>query len=126
MALSSTLKELGSGIAAAYRRYAEWLVSITWKRFFVLSILLLIVTGILSNLPPFNWDIATRSSRVPASRSVDSGTDCVASPERSATPPVSGQPSLSSCTRRTPTSLAANSANALGALAPLAQMLRTA
>src|SRR5436190_8117307 len=71
MALSSSLKELGSGMAAVYRRYAEWLVSITWKRFIVLSILLLIVTGILSNLPPFNWDIATRSSRVPASRSVD-------------------------------------------------------
>ncbi len=71
MALSSTAREFGSGIAAVYRRYAEWLVSITWKRFFVLSILLLIVAGILSNLPPFNWDIATRSSRVPASRSVD-------------------------------------------------------
>jgi len=32
-------------------------VSITWKRFIVLSLLLLIVTGILSNLPPFNWDL---------------------------------------------------------------------
>src|SRR3954453_17355606 len=71
MTLSTPAREVGSGMAAVYRRYAEWLVSITWKRFIVLSILLLIVTGILSNLPPFNWDIATRSSRVPASRSVD-------------------------------------------------------
>src|SRR5216684_390565 len=75
MALSSTAREFGSGIAAVYRRYAEWLVSITWKRFFVLSILLLIVAGILSNLPPFNWDIATRTSRVPSSRSVDITVD---------------------------------------------------
>src|SRR5437762_3897444 len=75
MALSSTAREFGSGMPALYRRYAMWLVSITWKRFFVLSILLLIVCGILSNLPPFNWDIATRSSRVPSSRSVDITVD---------------------------------------------------
>src|SRR5882672_6379610 len=75
MALSSTARELGSGIAAVYRRYAEWLVSITWKRFFVLSILLLIVAGILSNLPPFSWDLTTRTSRVPTSRSVDITVD---------------------------------------------------
>ena len=45
MALSSTAKELGAGMASAYRRYAEWLVSITWKRFIVLSILLLIIAA---------------------------------------------------------------------------------
>src|SRR5467141_1300727 len=70
MPLTASVKEYRSGIAALYRRYAEWLVSITWKRFFVLSLLLLIVTGILSNLPPFNWDLATRTTHVPASRSV--------------------------------------------------------
>src|SRR3954469_2786442 len=71
MTLSSTARQFGSDMAAVYRRYATWLVSITWKRFILLSILLLIVAGILSNLPPFNWDIATRTSRVPTSRSVD-------------------------------------------------------
>ena len=75
MSLSSTAKEFGSGIAAMYRRYAEWLVSITWKRFIVLSLLLLIVTGILSSLPPFNWDLATRTTHVPASRNVDITVD---------------------------------------------------
>ena len=34
--------------------YARWLDSITWKRFFLLSLLAIIVTGILSELPPFN------------------------------------------------------------------------
>src|SRR5882724_8719799 len=75
MSLTSSIKQSGSGVAALYRRYAEWLVSITWKRFFLLSLLLLIVTGILSNLPPFNWDLATRTTHVPASRSVDITVD---------------------------------------------------
>ena len=75
MSLTSSIKESGSGIAALYRRYAEWLVSITWKRFIVLSLLLLIVTGILSNLPPFSWDLATRTTHVPASRNVDITVD---------------------------------------------------
>ena len=36
-----------------FHAYANWLVSITWKRFFLLSLLLLILATILSNLPPF-------------------------------------------------------------------------
>ncbi|HKB64126.1 MAG TPA: histidine kinase [Burkholderiales bacterium] len=75
MSLTNSVKESGSVIAALYRRYAEWLVSITWKRFIVLSLLLLVVTGILSNLPPFSWDLATRTTHVPASRSVDITVD---------------------------------------------------
>src|SRR5947207_14966958 len=75
MPLTTSVKGYRSGMAALYRRYAEWLVSITWKRFILLSLLLLIVTGILSNLPPFNWDLATRTTHVPASRSVDITVD---------------------------------------------------
>jgi hypothetical protein len=75
MALSSSAKEFGAGVARLYRRYAEWLVSITWKRFFVLSVLLMILAGILSDLPPFSWDLATHSTRVPASRNVDITVD---------------------------------------------------
>ena len=75
MSLSGTVKDFGAGMAALYRRYAEWLVSITWKRFFVLSVLLLIVAGILSNLPPFSWDIATKTTHVPSSRNVDITVD---------------------------------------------------
>src|SRR5207302_10650425 len=75
MSLTKGIKQSGSGMAALYPRYAEWLVSITWKRFILLSLLLLIVTGILSNLPPFNWDLATRTTHVPASRSVDITVD---------------------------------------------------
>src|SRR5205814_8410526 len=75
MSLTNGIKESRSGMAALYRRYAEWLVSITWKRFILLSLLLLIVTGIVSNLPPFNCDLATRTTHVPATRNVDITVD---------------------------------------------------
>src|SRR5207253_10907614 len=75
MPLIITARQVGSGIAAGFRRYAEWLVSITWKRFFLLSVLLLIVAGILSSLPPFSWDLATRTTRMPTSRNVDISVD---------------------------------------------------
>src|SRR5260221_11354285 len=64
MSLSSTARELGAGMASAYRRYAEWLVRITWKPFIVLSILLLITAAILSHIPPFNWAIGEHPVKV--------------------------------------------------------------
>src|SRR5256885_15946565 len=75
MSLTDGVKRGGAVLARLDRRYAEWLVSITWKRFIVLSLLLLFVTGILSSLPPFNWDLATRTIRMPVSRSVDITVD---------------------------------------------------
>jgi len=75
MSLIISAKEFGNGVARLYRRYAEWLVSITWKRFILLSILLMILAGVLSGIPPFSWDLATRTSKVPASRNVDISVD---------------------------------------------------
>ena len=45
-----------------YHVYGSWLVGISWKRFLLLSLLLLITTGILQNIPPFNlkwqtWEV---------------------------------------------------------------------
>src|SRR5690348_2697012 len=57
MTVHDTVRRFGSGTAALYRRYAEWLVSISWKRFIVLSILFMIAAGVLSDLPPFTWDL---------------------------------------------------------------------
>jgi Histidine kinase len=59
-ALPSTPTAWQAFSAAAMRHfhaYANWLVGISWKRFFVLSVLLLIISNILANLPPFNWTI---------------------------------------------------------------------
>ena len=42
-------------VLKAYHAYAGWLVSISWKRFFVLALLLLIAMGILHDMPPLSW-----------------------------------------------------------------------
>jgi signal transduction histidine kinase len=42
-----------------FHEYANWLVSISWKRFFVLSVLLLIGAVILQHLPPFSYTIGS-------------------------------------------------------------------
>jgi len=46
-----------------FRAYANWLVSISWKRFFVLSVLLLIAAVLLKNLPPFSYPIGSVADR---------------------------------------------------------------
>ena len=51
-----------------FHLYANWLVGITWKRFAVLSLLLLIVMAMLSNVPPFKWTV-TDVLDTPAARS---------------------------------------------------------
>ena len=48
-----------SSFAAACMRsfhtYANWLVGISWLRFVLLSVLLLVAVGILQHVPPFRW-----------------------------------------------------------------------
>ena len=41
-----------------FHAYANWLVGISWKRFIVLSILLMIIAGVLQNIPPFTWKVS--------------------------------------------------------------------
>ncbi len=40
-----------------FHAYANWLLSISWRRFIVLATALLIVVGILHDLPPFTWTV---------------------------------------------------------------------
>lgn len=40
-----------------FHGYATWLTRLSWWRFFLLSILLLIIASILGELPPFSWTI---------------------------------------------------------------------
>jgi LytS/YehU family sensor histidine kinase len=44
-----------AGAVRLFHVYANWLVGITWKRFFMLSVLLLICAGILSDILPGSW-----------------------------------------------------------------------
>uniref|UniRef100_UPI00286E48C8 hypothetical protein n=1 Tax=Deinococcus sp. TaxID=47478 RepID=UPI00286E48C8 len=38
-----------------FHRYAHWLVGISWQRFVALSVLLLVMSALLQNIPPFSW-----------------------------------------------------------------------
>ena len=58
-------QRFAAGCVRAFRAYANWLVGISWKRFFLLSLLLLIAAGILSSIPPFSWRIHERVVLVP-------------------------------------------------------------
>ncbi len=60
-----TLGERFAPLVRAFHVYATWLVSISWKRFIVLSLLLLIVMAILKELPPFTWTISEQVQTVP-------------------------------------------------------------
>ena len=52
--LSTAAPRTGAAARSGFIAYARWLDSISWKRFFLLSLLAMVVAGILSNLPPFN------------------------------------------------------------------------
>ena len=49
------------GLRRAFIAYARWLDSLSWTRFFLLAVLAIAITGILSRLPPF--DLPWREDR---------------------------------------------------------------
>jgi Histidine kinase/Histidine kinase-, DNA gyrase B-, and HSP90-like ATPase len=60
-----------ASLRIAFIAYARWLDGISWKRFFLIAGLTLIVSGVLSSLPPFNipWGedkVVYRPRRVPS------------------------------------------------------------
>ena len=57
-----------------FHAYAGWLVGISWKRFFLLALLLLVGFAILQEVPPFSWTY-TRPVTRPAPRVVIKSPD---------------------------------------------------
>jgi signal transduction histidine kinase len=53
---ASGWQRFANGSVRLFHDYASWLVSISWKRFFLLSLLLLIAVGILGSALP-NWTV---------------------------------------------------------------------
>ncbi len=47
----------GAAVTRGYHAYGGWLVGISWWKFLALSLLLLIVSGVMQNIPPFNLRI---------------------------------------------------------------------
>jgi signal transduction histidine kinase len=58
-------RHLSQRAVQAFHRYANWLVGISWKRFLLLSVLLIAAAAILQELPPFSWRV-TETVREPA------------------------------------------------------------
>jgi signal transduction histidine kinase len=60
-------QRFASNAVRLFHEYANWLVSISWKRFFVLAVLLLIVASVLQKLPPFRfgWTEEIQAPAVP-------------------------------------------------------------
>jgi signal transduction histidine kinase len=56
--LASTWRQASRVTVRLFHEYANWLVGITWKRFAVFALLLLVLSALLQKLPPFNyaWD----------------------------------------------------------------------
>lgn len=62
--------DFGNGVVRTYHAYGSWLVGISWAKFFALSLLLLIISGVLQNVPPFSltwstWEPAPVSRKEP-------------------------------------------------------------
>ncbi len=53
-------------LVRAFHAYGNWLVSISWKRFFLLALLLMIGAGVLQHIPPFSWTVAEKVETRPA------------------------------------------------------------
>ncbi len=66
---------LMASLGRGFHAYANWLVAISWKRFIVLAILLLIITSILSEIPPFNWTIRQTVTEVPTKVTIEKSAD---------------------------------------------------
>jgi signal transduction histidine kinase len=54
-AWSSRWQRFAATVVRAFHAYGSWLVSITWWRFGLLSVALIIIANILQSLPPFTW-----------------------------------------------------------------------
>ncbi len=65
----SRRQRIGAAFVRGFHAYAGWLVGISWVRFFLLAILLMIAAGVLTAVPPFSWTYTRQVSR-PAPRVV--------------------------------------------------------
>jgi hypothetical protein len=50
----------------SFHVYANWLVSISWRRFIVLAVAMLAVVGIAHDMPPFTWTLTEQVEAPPA------------------------------------------------------------
>jgi len=52
-------ERLAAACVRGFHLYASWLIGISWRRFMLLSLLLIIGAALLMNIPPFSWTYST-------------------------------------------------------------------
>jgi signal transduction histidine kinase len=78
----------------AFHAYASWLVSISWPRFWLLSVLLLVGVGILHDLPPLTWHVTERVETTPERAHVPAAPKPPAPPAPPALPAPAREPTI--------------------------------
>ena len=86
-------QRLSAALVQGFHGYAGWLISISWRRFIVLAVLLLIISGILQNIPPFSWTYTTTVQRVVPDLPPANAPEVPAAPELPAPPAAPSSPS---------------------------------
>ena len=88
----------------AFHSYAIWLISISWKKFTVLSLLFLMGAGLLQSLPPFTWKYS-ETIQAPSGAKTDAQTplprpriEIQNSPTTAPEPPATDQPTATRAT----------------------------
>jgi Histidine kinase len=100
LALPSRWQRFSAAFMRAFHRYATWLVGIGWGRFFLLALLLLILSSVAQKVPPFRWELreviegprqavrAPRPPLPPVSPSVPTAPTAPTAPSPPAAPPA--------------------------------------
>ena len=78
----------------AFHAYANWLIGITWRRFIVLSVLLMIVSGVLQSIPPFSWTYTNTITVPDDSAPPDEATAPAAAPVLAPPPAAPAKPGI--------------------------------
>jgi len=58
-------QRFAAALVRGYHAYGRWLVAITWWRFTVYALLLLVIVGMVHDMPPFTWRISQTVEVVP-------------------------------------------------------------
>lgn len=78
----SRWQRLSAATVRGFHRYGSWLVAISWKKFLLLSLLLIILANVVQTLPPFSWRVTetienASGQRKPPPASAPAGRDPV-------------------------------------------------
>ena len=86
-------RRFAAAAVKAFHTYATWLVSISWWRFMVLALGLVVVMAILHDLPPFTWTVTERIERPAPRETVPGVLDAPHAPTAPTTPTARNTPS---------------------------------